>query len=116
MTWGDRRSAGEQIWSGAKIAGAIILSLATIGLFGRGYLQVIHPAVRHEFIAGWAILLATSPCLLWLCDFGAFGSRRSLLTWVFVLSDCSSLSPSAHPLYQWHGPSSSPRSCSWWLT
>src|SRR5258708_25579089 len=63
MTWGDRRSAGEQVRSGDKIAGAIVLSLTTIGLFGRGYRQVIHPAVRHEFITGWAILLPISLCL-----------------------------------------------------
>ena len=92
MTWGDKRSTWGQVKSGARIAGAILVSLATFGLFAMSQKAITHPTERHSIVLGWTILICISLCMastvriwrVWFPFVPAFLGIRSLRLLFFI--------------------------------
>jgi hypothetical protein len=80
----DKRPVSEQVKSGFKITGAILVSFAAVVLFIIGYTDVVTPEKQHVAL-GWTILVATAATLMftvrfwanWFCGVASYLAVRS---------------------------------------
>lgn len=87
----DKRPVAEQVKSGFKIAGAILISFAAFVLFIFGYNNVVNPEKQHIAL-GWALLIAVAATLLftvrfwaaWFCGVASYMAVRSTFLIFFV--------------------------------
>ena len=59
----DRRTPAEQAKSGLRIAGALMVTVATLALLGWSYLQIVTGDRAHNRFTGWMVLLALAVLL-----------------------------------------------------
>jgi hypothetical protein len=87
----DKRPVIEQVKSGFKIAGAILISSAAALSFISGYIDVVTPEKGHVAL-GWAILVVVTATLLftvrfwanWFCGVASYLAVRSTFLIFFV--------------------------------
>jgi hypothetical protein len=104
----DKRSVSEQAISGLKIAGAAVVSIAIIALFGMGYQFQSHPKNSREIVLGWVLLTSLIAFLLatirhwriWFPFIPGFLGMRSLFGFYFgwLMLDISGLWAFLFPL------------------
>jgi hypothetical protein len=92
----DRRPPMEQVKSGLRIAGAMVASLATVSLFGLGYVEILNADHTRHPLTGWLLMIALATALAFTVQYW----RR----WFFFIPCYLGMRSSLGLLLGWFSP------------